>query len=192
MKKTIFTKLLALFAFVTFGLSAHNHDGDKKINTSKSSIHWIGKKVTGQHDGTINFTSGKLTFKNGDIVGGEFIVDMTSINATDLEGEYQQKLNGHLKADDFFGVDKHPTSKLVFTKVEKLQTGTYQVTADLTIKGHTESVSFTLKGNDHQAQTSVKVDRTKFGIRYGSGSFFDNLGDKTIDDEFTLEVSLSL
>jgi polyisoprenoid-binding protein YceI len=115
---------------------------------------------------------------------------MTSITTTDIKGEYAAKLDGHLKADDFFGTDKYPTSKLVFKKIANKGNDVYTVTADLTIKDVTAPVKFdiTVKGNT--ATTSFKVDRTKFGIKYGSGSFFDNLGDKTINDDFELTVSL--
>jgi polyisoprenoid-binding protein YceI len=83
----------------------------KKVDASKSTITWIGKKVTGQHSGTINLKEGSLTFKGKKLTGGSFVVNMTSLNTTDLSGEYQEKLNSHLKDDDFFGTEKYPTSK---------------------------------------------------------------------------------
>lgn len=115
---------------------------------------------------------------------------MTSLTATDLTGEYQGKLNGHLKADDFFGTDKFPTAKLVFKTIGAKATDVYTVTADLTIKGITKPVTFdiTVKGNT--ATTAFKVDRTKYDIKYNSGNFFENLGDKTINDDFELAVAL--
>lgn len=164
---------------------------NKKINTEKSIINWVGKKVTGQHSGTISFQSGTLVFEKNALKGGSFTVDMTSINVTDLEaGKGKEKLEGHLKADDFFGTDKFATSTLDFKKIGSKGNGVYTVTADLTIKGITNSVSFdiTVKGNT--ATAKLMVDRTKFDIKYGSGSFFDNLGDKAINDEFELNVNL--
>lgn len=177
---------LALFVAASTVVTAQN----KKIDVAKSKIEWVGKKVTGQHNGTVNFKGGTLVFKGKKLTGGSFVVDMNSLTATDLQGEYQGKLNGHLKADDFFGTDKYATSKLVFKKIVDKGNGVYSVTADLTIKDVTAPVTFelTIKGNT--ATTSFKVDRTKYGIKYGSGSFFDNLGDKTINDEFELTVSL--
>lgn len=177
---------LALFVAASTVVTAQN----KKIDVAKSKIEWVGKKVTGQHNGTVNFKGGTLTFKGKKLTGGTFVVDMTSLTATDLQGEYQGKLNGHLKADDFFGTDKFPTSKLVFKKIVDKGNGVFGVSADLTIKEVTAPVQFeiTVKGNT--ATTAFKVDRTKYGIKYGSGSFFDNLGDKTINDEFDLTVSL--
>jgi len=162
----------------------------KKINTEKSKLTWVGKKVTGKHEGTVNFKEGNLIFKAGKLKGGNFTVDMTTINATDLEGEYQQKLNGHLKAEDFFGTDKYPTSKLVIKKIANLGKGKYKITADLTIKDITLPNVFEMQVNKNNATASVKVDRTKYGIKYNSGSIFSGLGDKTIDDIFELNVNL--
>lgn len=178
---------LALVALITFSTTAQT----KKINTSKSSIEWVGKKVTGQHNGTINFQSGSLVFKKGLLKGGSFVVDMTTINTTDLTGEWKQKLDGHLKADDFFGVEKFKTATLVFKNIKTNSKNNYTVTADLTIKGITHPVTFDLIVTGNTATTTLKVDRTKYDIKYGSGSFFTNLGDKTINDEFELKVNLA-
>ena len=162
----------------------------KKVDASKSTVAWIGKKVTGQHNGTINLKEGALVFKKKKLKGGTFTVDMTSINTTDLTGEYKGKLDGHLKADDFFGTDKYPTSKLVFKKIADKGNGVYSVTANLTIKDVTNPIKFDVNVKGNVATTTLKIDRTKYGIKYGSGSFFDNLGDKTINDEFQLDVTL--
>ena len=116
---------------------------------------------------------------------------MTSITVTDLKaGEGKEKLEGHLKADDFFGTDKFPTAKLVFKTIGKKSAGVYAVTADLTIKGITNPVKFNITVGKNTATAALKVDRTKYGIKYNSGSFFDGLGDKTINDEFELAVDL--
>jgi len=166
---------------------------EKKINTSKSSIAWVGKKVTGQHTGTVNFKEGSLTWKDGKVVAGNFTVDMTSIAVTDLKaGEGKEKLEGHLKATDFFGTDKFPTAKIVFktVKLKANSKSVYDVTADLTIKNITKPVTFELTAGQTVATTSFNVDRTKYGIEYNSGSIFSGLGDKTINDEFELAVTL--
>ncbi len=162
----------------------------KKVDVAKSKITWLGKKVTGQHEGTINLKEGTLIFKGKKLRGGNFTVDMTSINTTDLQGESKGKLDGHLKADDFFGTEKFPTAKLVFKKIADKGNGTFTVTADLTIKDQTNPIVFDITVKDNSATTTLKIDRTKYGIKYGSGSFFDNLGDKTISDEFQLTVNL--
>ena len=111
--KNFSTIAIALFVAVSTIATAQS----KKVDASKSTINWVGKKVTGQHSGTVNIQSGNLIFKGKKLTGGTFVVDMTSLTATDIKGEYAAKLDGHLKADDFFGTDKYPTSKLVFKKV---------------------------------------------------------------------------
>jgi len=115
---------------------------------------------------------------------------MTSINVTDLEGESKQKLEGHLKSEDFFGVEKYPTAKLVITSAAKKSEGVYGIVGNLTIKEDTHPVTFDLTMNGDAASTKLTIDRSKYNVRYGSGSFFDNLGDKTIYDNFDLEVDL--
>ncbi|WP_291275426.1 YceI family protein [Flavobacterium sp.] len=178
---------LALVALATFTVNAQT----KKINVSKSTINWVGKKVTGEHTGTINFKEGNLVFNKGLVKAGTFTVDMTSINTTDLKGEWKDKLDGHLKADDFFGVEKFKTATLVFKNISTKNKNNYTVTADLTIKGITKPVTFDLVVNGNTASANVKIDRTKYDIKYGSGSFFSDLGDKTINDEFELKVNLA-
>jgi polyisoprenoid-binding protein YceI len=159
----------------------------KKINAEASAIKWTGKKILGSHDGIINLKEGFFTFEDEKLVGGEFLVDMTSIQVTDLEGETKEQLEGHLKNDDFFGVDQNPEAKMVFKTVQNLPKA-HKVDAELTIKGQTHPVNLELELNENGAKTEFKVDRTKYGIRYGSGSFFSNLGDNTIKDHFVLEV----
>jgi polyisoprenoid-binding protein YceI len=164
----------------------------KKVDAAASTINWVGKKVTGQHSGTVNLKDGTLIFKGDKLVGGKFTVDMTSLTSTDLSGEYQGKLNGHLKSEDFFGTEKFPTSTLVFKTIAAKSKTVYTVTADLTIKDSTNPVTFDITVNGNTATTAFKVDRTKYDIKYGSGSFFDNLGDKAISNEFELAISLKM
>lgn len=163
----------------------------KKIDTKTSTINWVGKKVTGEHSGTISFKDGSLTWAKGKLTGGSFTVDMNSINVTDLEaGKGKEKLEGHLKADDFFGTDKFATSTLVFKSVKEKAKNVYTVTADLTLKGKTAPVTFELTTGQSAASTKFNVDRTKYGIQYNSKNFFEGLGDKAIYDEFELSVKL--
>lgn len=181
------TIALSLVALVSFTVNAQT----KKIDTKKSNIHWIGKKVTGQHDGTIALKAGALVFKGNKLAGGNFIVDMTTINTTDLDGGMKEKLDGHLKSDDFFGTEKFKTANLVFKTIADKGNKNYTVTADLTIKGITNPISFDMNVNGKVATTKLIVDRTKYDIKYKSGNFFENLGDKTIYDDFELEVTLN-
>jgi polyisoprenoid-binding protein YceI len=184
-------KTIAIALLVTFGTTVATTAQGKKVNVEKSQIKWVGKKVTGQHEGTINLQDGALEFKGSKLTGGSFSVNMTSITVTDLKaGQGKEKLEGHLKADDFFGTEKYANAALDFKKITPKAKGTYTVTADLTIKGITKPVTFDLAVTTNTASTSFKVDRTKYDIKYGSGSFFDSLGDKAISDEFDLTVNL--
>ena len=160
-----------------------------KVDTQASSIDWIGRKITGQHTGKIKISSGDLLVNGNAIKGGSFIMDMNSMNSD------SQKLTGHLKTDDFFSVEKNPTSKFVITKVTGAGKDRINVIGDLTIKGITQSISFpaTVKkeGNAIVAVAkNVMIDRSKFDIRYGSKSFFNDIGDKAIDDNFELGINL--
>lgn len=178
---------LVLIAFVTLSATAQK---TTKVDATKSKINWVGKKITGKHEGTVNLKDGALVFDGKKLVGGNFTVDMTSITVTDLQGGSKGKLEGHLKADDFFGTDKFETSKLVFKKIATKENGTYTIYADLTIKDKTNEVFFDIVVKDKTATAEVVIDRTKYGIEYGSGSIFDGLGDKAISDDFTLNVVL--
>ena len=185
--KTI-TAIIAI-AFMTFSFTTMDSI-NKEVKTDKSEVTWKGYKVTGSHTGKITIKSGNLIFDNDVLIGGNFVIDMTTIIVTDLEGEYKGKLEGHLKSDDFFGVTKFPSASLIFTNVESTGKNSYKVTGDITIKEKTESISFDLSVYGNKANASLKIDRSKFDIRYGSTSFFDGLKDKAIYDEFDLVVDL--
>jgi len=189
MKKGVFSLALAL----VFGVVTATEpvvEEEKEVKTDASTVAWKAYKVTGSHTGTIDLKSGALTFDGDKLTGGEFVVDMPTLVSTDLEGESKGKLEGHLKSDDFFGVDNHGTSKLVFTSVSPSGKNSYEVTGDLTIKGITKPVTFDVSIYGSKATATLKVDRTNYDVKYGSGSFFENLGDKTIYDEFDLVVDL--
>jgi len=180
-----------LAAAVLFLASATGIAQKVNVDTKTSTVNWIGEKIGGQHEGLISIKSGSLNLANDQIKSGEFTIDMNSITCTDLEDEtYNQKLVGHLKSDDFFGVEKHPTAILTITNATKFTNGKATVTGKIKIKGKTETVKFDVykKGNTYTAE--LKVDRSKFDVRYGSTSFFDSLGDKAIDDIFTLNIKL--
>ena len=163
----------------------------KKVNTEKSTVNWLGKKIGGQHEGYIKLKSGVLEEKNGKIVSGTFVIDMTSITNTDLTDEsYNQKLVGHLKSDDFFGVATYPIATLNITKATDFVNGKATVMGDITIKGKTEPIAFDVLKKDNKYTAKVEIDRSKFDVRYGSTSFFDTLGDKAIDDIFILDINV--
>lgn len=186
MKKSTFI-LVLLLSVASFAQTTILH-----VDTQKSAIQWMATKVTGGHNGTINLKSGTLEMGDSGIVGGEFVVDMTSIINLDLTGEYKAKLEGHLKSDDFFSVDKHPTSELVFKEVTKSKDqNVYVVVGAMTIKNITHPITFDLEMKENAAIAKVVIDRSKYDVRFRSASFFENLGDKLIYDDFELDVKIT-
>ncbi|WP_299702444.1 YceI family protein [uncultured Pontibacter sp.] len=168
---------------------------------AESDITWNGKKVGGEHSGNINLQNGELVVADNQVVGGEFTIDMASITNTDLtDAKYNSDLVGHLKSDDFFGVEKHPTATFKINSISPIADAAagqpnYNVEGDLTIKGKTNPVSFPATVNVENgvatAKADVIVDRAKYDVRYGSNSFFDNLGDKAIEDNFTVSLDIT-
>lgn len=186
MKKVTF--LIAAVLFTVFSVTGQ----ETQVDVNSSKITWLGKKVTGEHTGHIKFKSANLLLDGKKLKGGMFEVDMSTITCTDIENEeYNAKLVGHLKSDDFFGIEKHPVSQLKLTKVKSIDTG-YKVEGDLTIKGNTHPINFDVKQDGNVFVGKVTVDRTKYNVRYGSGKFFDNLGDKMIYDDFELTFKVTL
>ncbi len=186
--KTIKTLFATLMILATVGLFAQ----EMKVDTKKSTLKWHGEKVTGEHFGTINIKEGMLVWKNDKITTGEFTIDMASITNTDLEDPgYNAKLVGHLKSDDFFGVEKYPTAKLEIKSSGKFENNKATVKAHLTIKETTLPIEFEAQKDGNWFMAEIVVDRSKYDVRYGSGSFFDNLGDKTIYDDFTMTVKIA-
>ncbi len=184
--------LLAMFAFIGFAFTTLT---TINVDTAASQITWKGYKVTGEHAGTINIKNGNFIYDGDALTGGSFEIDMTTIACTDLQGEYAGKLEGHLKSDDFFGVAMYPTAKFEITKVvSRGKVGDYKVTGDLTIKETTKEIRFNVAVDNSTgvpvATADITIDRSDFDVKYGSGSFFDNLGDKTIYDEFDLGLKL--
>jgi polyisoprenoid-binding protein YceI len=193
-KVTSFALTLALIAFVAFAFTTRKAV-NYKIDVNKSTIVWTGKKVTGEHTGNIKVKSGVLQHDGKVITGGAFDIDMTTITNTDLtDAAYNQKLIGHLKSDDFFGVDKFPVASLKITEIKFKGGDQYEIGGDLTIKGKTNKIKFpatvSADGKVLNAKSKITVDRSKYDVKYGSKSFFEGLGDKTIYDDFDLDVNL--
>ncbi|MDX1913771.1 MAG: YceI family protein [Saprospiraceae bacterium] len=189
MKKLLFLPILALLVMAAKVPSTYT------VDTQSSTVVWTGYKVTGKHTGTVKIKNGSLTTDNGVITGGSFDIDINSITCSDLEGEWAGKLVGHLKSDDFLGAASYPTASFVITKAIPQDTkGNYKMIGNLTIKGITKEVKFFANAAESNgmvnASGKITIDRSEFNMRYGSGSFFDGLGDKTIYDEFDLQVSL--
>lgn len=166
------------------------------LDIQKSKITWqAGKIVGGDHKGEIPFASGSFLAEDKALVGGEFLADVNGLKVTDLSGSGAERLAGHLKNQDFFETDKHPTARF------KIATVTYNgkeqatITGNLTIKDITKPLTFTASvhvtdNQIHAVAQGVKVDRTQYNVKYRSGNFFSDLGDKAIKDEFTLDIEL--
>lgn len=184
-------KVIKLFlAAVIISVSSSVY-AQESVDIEKSGIKWNGKKIGGEHHGYIQLKNGTLEIKNNKIAKGKFIVDMTTITNEDIDNEnFKKKLIDHLKSDDFFGVEKYPESTFVVTKSTEFSGGKATVTGKLTIKENTEEITFDVKKNGHVYTATLKIDRSKFDVRYGSKSFFDDLGDKAIDDIFILDVKI--
>lgn len=196
----MFKRILILALGILIVQSAFAAEQTYKVDAAKSKLEWLGKKVTGEHHGTINIKSGSLHFTDGKFDGGEFEIDMKSIINLDLEDEtWNAKLVNHLKSDDFFSVESYPVSILKIKEVKNYKDensdANYWVIADLTIKGITNPVEFTAKlenqGDIVTGVANINVDRSKYNVKYGSGSFFKGLGDKMIYDDFHMKVNLN-
>lgn len=187
------------FLLVSILLMGLNLSSQVQMDLSKSSIKWIGKEITTkEHFGALKFSKAQLEF-NGDVLtGGEFTVDMTTLDVQDLSGGGKQRLEGHLRSDDFFSVDKHQTSYLKINEVLppelsriEADNNSFEVSGELTIKGITQPIVFTLKPvSDQSYVADLTFDRSDYNVRFRSGSFFENLGDKLILDDIKLEVTL--
>lgn len=169
------------------------------VNTASSTMTWNAKKFGGEHMGNVKLASGNLEVNGRKLVGGTFVVDMTSITDTDITNEnFNKKLTDHLKSEDFFSVEKHPNATFKITKVSpiakpKAGEPNYSVTGDLTIKGITNAITFPanvkIDGKSAEAAAKIELDRTKWDIKYRSG-MLGTAADKVIDDTFTIDLKL--
>lgn len=189
-QKLLISTLVTLFTATSFAFS---------VDTSKSKVTWTGAKVVGStHTGNVKIKEADLKWAKGVPTKGKVVIDMTSITNTDLtDKKWNDKLVGHLKSDDFFSVKKYETAILDIKKVSKVSDKIYTLTGDLIIKGKKEKVSVkaevtkSTKEMKH-VKATFKFDRTKFGIKYGSGKFFTDLGDNMISDDVEVAVDLHL
>ena len=161
------------------------------VDATQSRMDWEGRKVTGAHNGTINIKEGQLVLEDGRLTGGSFVIDVASIRILDVtDPATNAQFAGHLASDDFFAIAQYPEASLTITSVVA-----DSVTGDLTIKGNTHPVHFSInlnvQGDSLQASAKIVVDRTLYGIRFRSGNFFKNLGDTLIYNDFDLNVNLT-
>ncbi len=191
MNKLILVSFLFLISNTTYSQTI-----SRSIKIDKSYVKWYGDEITGkQHYGSLKFKEGKViltgTGKVSDkIISGNFIVDMTSLSVEDLTGRGKNSLEGHLKSDDFFSVSKFNYAYLKILKSNDPVNGVQTINGDLTIKGISHPVIFKMELNGKKAKSNLVFDRTKYDVKFRSGNFFQNLGDKLIYDDIKLEVSL--
>lgn len=162
-----------------------------KIVNTQSNIDWVGRKVTGAHNGTIAVKDGELIVNDGKLTGGKFVIDTTSIKILDVtDPATNAQFSGHLASDDFFSTEKYPEAILEITSVS----GNH-VEGDLTIKGITHPVGFdvaiNINGELLTASGKLVIDRTKYGIKFRSGNFFKDLGDTLIYNDFELNITVT-
>ena len=197
MKRALLSLTLAVFALTAI---AGNVDGSKlSVDSKSSTMAWKGSKVTGSHVGTVAIQSGSVETDGKTITAATVNIDMKTIACTDadMNDEYKGKLVGHLNSPDFFNVAEHGTATFNLSKFEakKGENGAnYLVTGKLTIKGITQVISFpatvSMKDGEVIVEAKVVIDRTKWDIKYGSGSFFDSLGDNMIYDDMEIDFRL--
>ena len=189
-------KLILISFLFLISNSTYSQTSSIPIDINKSNVKWYGDEITGkQHYGSLKFKEGNIvltgTGKVSDkIISGNFIVDMTSLNVEDLTGRGKNSLEGHLKSDDFFSVSKFNYAYLKILKSNDPVNGVQVISGDLTIKGISHPITFTMELNGKIAKSNLVFDRTKYDVKFRSGNFFQNLGDKLIYDDIKLDVSL--
>jgi polyisoprenoid-binding protein YceI len=216
MKNTIFYSAIAatfLFASCSGGGESKVEEGAEAatataeaknytIDPQSSSVEWFAEKVTGKHNGTVAIKSGELKVENEAISAGNFVMDMNTITVLDMpaDDEYNVKLTGHLKSEDFFNVESAPESSFEVVSVEKIEgaaegASNYNVKGNLTIKGITKAITFpasvSISGDAVNANAEFEIDRTEWDIKYGSGKFFQDIGDKAIYDNFKIKFNIT-
>lgn len=190
MKKSVLSLTFAMVFGLVATATEPTVEEKKEVNIETSKVTWKAYKVAGSHYGSIALKEGALMFDGAKLTGGEFVVDMTTISTEDLKaGEGKEKLEGHLNSADFFDTASHKAASLKFTNVNATGKNSYKVTGDLTIKGISKPVTFDISVYGSKATATLKVDRTKYDVKYGS-TLFGAAADKAIYDEFDLVVDL--
>ena len=189
MKKLfIYLSCLTLASQVAFGQSF-------ELDKTQSHVTWEGSKPTGKHNGKLQFKEGTISLKGSNVTSAMFVADMNTITCDDLTGDNNKKLVGHLKSKDFFDVAKHPTATFKFEKVSLEKGGKYRFKGTLTLLGVSKPVFFMADVNRKdpkkiEATTSFSINRTDWGLKYKSKSFFKNIGDKFIHDNMKIGIKL--
>jgi len=196
MKKLSMSILSLAFAVSAIAGGVENKEKVVTVNPDASTIEWRGSKVTGEHNGHVDVRQGNIVLdEKGNLKSAYVQVDMNSMTNEDLDADTQQKLIGHLKSDDFFSVEKYPYAEIKLNSFKPGEkSGTYIASGDLTVKGKTQPISFPFtynnNGGDFTANGTLTFDRSKYDVRYGSPSFFNDIGDKAIHDDVELKFTI--
>lgn len=187
--------ILLFAALISFSFILGKSDAVLNVDKNESTVSWKASKVTGTHFSKVKISKAELDYRNERIQGGSFEMDMTSITVEDItDANSNKRLTDHLKSDDFFSSEKFKSSSLKITSATTSNGKDYQITGDLVIKGISHPVTFPaiveVSGNKITATANITFDRTKYDIKYRSGSYFENLADRLIYDDVHLEVKL--
>ena len=188
--KTTFKFIITIT--LTLSSISFSYSQSLTANKTQSLIRWYGEELTGKtHFGNLSFKKGQIELQDDLIIGGNFVVNMSSLSVEDLSGGAKARLEGHLRSDDFFSVDKYPDATLKISQKAKVEGDVQKLYGELTIKGIKHAVDFSIILVDKKTATAnLTFDRSKYNVRFRSGSFFENLGDKLILDDIRMEVSL--
>lgn len=176
--------------------NAASNTGQKNdLSLNESKLEWTATKVTGKHSGTVEFVNGNIYMEDNTLTGGNFEIDFKSIKVLDIkDAEMNAKLTGHLKSPDFFSADEFPSGKFVLTSIKSISENNFEVKGNLTIKNITKEINFPVKINTEAkritATADFNIDRTLWDVKYRSGKFYENLGDKLISDDFNIKLNL--
>lgn len=179
--------------------SAVLSDTSLKVDSASSYLTWRGFKPGGEHFGKLPVTSGEVSIADSKLFGGNVTIAMNGIIVEDLQGETAAQLKGHLESADFFEVEKFPTARFELTGVpaEGLDIATLkELQGNLTLKDVTKNITIPVASVETVAEgtkitsATFRINRADWNVKYGSKSFFKDLGDKFIDDEIELSFTL--
>ncbi|GAA4362912.1 hypothetical protein GCM10023185_31220 [Hymenobacter saemangeumensis] len=171
------------------------------VDTQNSKIRFTGNGVGKNHPGTFRLASGSVAVAGNQITGGQFVIDIKSMELEEQGEMFQTKLKPHLMSGDFFDADKFGTAKFEITKVEPYQASDQQkslveganfnVSGNLTLKNSTKNITFParidLDENTLKAKANFDIDRRQWQMNYGNDK---TLGDKFISETVNIELDL--
>lgn len=172
------------------------------VDTAASYIRFTGYGVGKNHPGRFHMTAGNMTASNNQVTGGDFTININSLDLEQKDEMFQSKLRPHLMSPDFFDAAKYGTAKFAITKVEPYTASTtdtsvvkganFNVSGNLTLKETTRNVTFPAKieadGNTLKATANFNIDRTQWNMNYGNDK---GLGNKAISPSVNIEFDIT-